>query len=67
MKSVSLELPDNLATVLNSYVQAGFFRSEIDVILAAATEFVRRNRIDLIERFAHEDIEWAKNGIRNHK
>jgi hypothetical protein len=24
------------------------------------SEFVRRNRIDLMERFAREDIEWAK-------
>jgi len=24
------------------------------------SEFVRRNRVDLMERFAREDIEWAK-------
>jgi hypothetical protein len=26
------------------------------------SEFVRRNRVDLMERFAREDIAWAKNG-----
>ena len=33
--------------------------SEPDVILAAMSEFVRRNRFDLVERFAREDIAWA--------
>jgi len=33
--------------------------SEPDVILAAMSEFVRRNRVDLMERFAREDIAWA--------
>ena len=60
MKSISIDLPDNLATAVQAYVKTGFFRSELDVLLAAISEFVRRNRIDLIERFAREDIEWAK-------
>jgi len=60
MKYLSVNLPDNLAMAVESYVKAGFFDSELDVLLAAISEFVRRNRIDLIERFAIEDIEWAK-------
>ena len=60
MKSLSIDLPDNLATAVESYVKAGFFRSELDVLLAAISEFVRRNRIELMERFAREDIHWAK-------
>ena len=31
-------------------------------MLAALSEFVRRNRIELKERFAREDVEWAKKG-----
>jgi Arc/MetJ-type ribon-helix-helix transcriptional regulator len=64
MKTISVNLPDNLATAVDTYVKAGFFDSELDVLLAAVTEFVRRNRIDLVEQFAHEDIEWAKNEAR---
>jgi Arc/MetJ-type ribon-helix-helix transcriptional regulator len=60
MKTVSINLPDNLAEQINDYVKAGFFNSEPDVILAAMSEFVRRNRVDLMERFAREDIAWAK-------
>jgi hypothetical protein len=41
-------------------VKAGIFSSEPDVILAAMSEFVRRNQVDILERFAREDIEWAK-------
>ncbi len=60
MKTLSVNIPDNLAAQINDYVKAGFFSSEPDVILAAMSEFVRRNRIDLMERFARQDIEWAK-------
>ncbi|MFO8089648.1 MAG: hypothetical protein R6U13_07425 [Desulfatiglandaceae bacterium] len=54
-------MPDDLAERINDYVRSGFFTSEPDVILAAMSEFVRRNRVDLMERFAREDIAWAKN------
>ena len=67
MRSLSIDLPDNLATTVESYVKAGFFRSELDVLLAAISEFVRRNRIDLIERFPREDIEWAREEARKIK
>ena len=60
MKTVSVDFPDNLAQQVADYVKAGFFLSEPDVILAAISEFVRRNRVDLMERFAREDIAWAK-------
>jgi len=60
VKTLSIDIPDNLAAQINEYVKAGFFISEPDVILAAMSEFVRRNQVDLMERFAREDIKWAK-------
>lgn len=60
MKTLSVNIPDNLAAQINDYVKAGIFSSEPDVILAAMADFVRRNQVDIIERFAREDIEWAK-------
>ena len=60
MKTISITVPDNLAERIGEYVREGFFVSEPDVVLAAMLEFVRRNRVDLMERFAREDIEWAK-------
>jgi Arc/MetJ-type ribon-helix-helix transcriptional regulator len=60
VKTLSITIPDNLAAQIKDYVKAGFFSSEPDVILAAMSEFLRRNRVDMMERFAREDIEWAK-------
>jgi Arc/MetJ-type ribon-helix-helix transcriptional regulator len=60
LKTLSITVPDYLAERIQDYVRSGFFVSEPDVILAAISEFVRRNRIDLMERFAREDIAWAK-------
>ncbi len=59
MKTLSITVPDDLAERINDYVKTGFFLSEPDVVLAAMSEFVRRNRVDLMERFAREDIAWA--------
>ncbi len=59
MKTLSITVPDHLAERINDYVKAGFFSSEPDVVLAAMSEFVRRNQVDLMERFAREDIDWA--------
>ena len=59
MKSIHVEIPDKLATEIEAYVETGWFSTEAEVIRAALMEFVRRNRVDLLERFMREDIEWA--------
>ena len=59
MKAVQLELPDKLAAEIEAYVSAGWFGSEGEVIRAALMDFVKRHRIDLLERFMRDDIEWA--------
>ena len=59
MKALHVELPDKLAAEIEAYVRAGWFGSEAEVIRAAVTDFIRRHRIELLERFMHEDIEWA--------
>jgi Arc/MetJ-type ribon-helix-helix transcriptional regulator len=59
MKTLLINMPDHLAERIHDYVKAGFFMSEPDVVLAAMSEFVRRNQVDLMERFAREDIAWA--------
>jgi len=59
MKAMHVEFPDKLAAEIEAYVRAGWFGSEADVIRAAVSEFVRRHRIELLERFMRDDIEWA--------
>jgi Arc/MetJ-type ribon-helix-helix transcriptional regulator len=54
-----IELPDQLAAEVEHYVKTGWFSSEAEVIRAALLEFVRRNRVERLERFLREDIQWA--------
>jgi Arc/MetJ-type ribon-helix-helix transcriptional regulator len=59
MKAIHVELPDKLAAEIEAYVQAGWFESEAEVIRAAVADFVRRRRVELLDRFMRDDIEWA--------
>jgi Arc/MetJ-type ribon-helix-helix transcriptional regulator len=59
MKAIQVELPEKLAAEIEAYVKTGWFNSEAEVIRAALMDFVRRNRVDLLDRFMRDDIEWA--------
>lgn len=59
MKSINVELPDKLAQELDAMVKAGWFSNEAEAMRLALREFVRRNRLELLERFQREDIAWA--------
>jgi Arc/MetJ-type ribon-helix-helix transcriptional regulator len=59
LKSIKVELPDKLARELNAMVKAGWFSDEAEAMRSAVREFVRRNRLELLERFQREDIAWA--------
>jgi Arc/MetJ-type ribon-helix-helix transcriptional regulator len=64
MKTISVKVPDQVASEAKSFVKAGCFDSESDVFLAAIADFLRRNRIELVERFERQDIAWAKKEAR---
>lgn len=64
MKTITINLSDSMEKILQEYVAAGPFTSTEEVLKTATVEFVRRHRIDLSEKFALEDIEWA---FRNRK
>ena len=59
MKTMHIELPDKLAAEIEAYVRAGWLGSEAEVVRAAVADFVRRRRLELLERFMRDDIEWA--------
>ncbi len=50
MKAIHVELPDKLAAEIEAYVQAGWFGSEAEVVRAAVADFIRRRRVELLER-----------------
>lgn len=60
MKVISIEMPEKIAIELASYIKAGWFKDETEITLTALREFIRRNRMELLERFNREDIEWAR-------
>jgi Arc/MetJ-type ribon-helix-helix transcriptional regulator len=59
MKELTIALPDEMESDVSSFIKAGYFRSERELVSAALTEFLRRHRIDLEERYHNQDISWA--------
>lgn len=59
MTSVTVELPEALTAEIEEAVRAGWFSSESEAIRAAVYEFVKRDKLALIERQQLDDIEWA--------
>jgi len=59
MKSIQIELPDKLAQELDVMVKGGWFSNEAEIVRLALLEFIRRHRLELMERFQREDIAWA--------
>ncbi len=59
MKSLNVELPDQLAADVARLVREGWFHSENELVRAALAEFVRTRQSELQERFQREDIAWA--------
>lgn len=59
MKTIMVELPNKAAAEISHYVRAGWFASDAEAVRAAMMEFVRRNRVEMLDRFMREDIAWA--------
>ncbi|MCL4456333.1 MAG: ribbon-helix-helix domain-containing protein [Nitrospirae bacterium] len=59
MKTVKVPLPEKLGKEVENYVKSGWFADEAELMRTALQEFIRHNRLRLMERFMKEDIEWA--------
>lgn len=59
IKTLEVQLPEQVATELDALVKGGWFASENEIVRLALLEFVRGNRFTLIEQFEREDIAWA--------
>lgn len=59
MRTVTIELPDQLWRQLEAMVGAGWFKDEGEALRLAVTEFIRHRPLELAERFQREDIAWA--------
>ena len=61
MKKIEVFLPEKLGMEVENYVKSGWFIDEAELLRTALQEFIRHNRIELMEQFMKEDIEWALN------
>ena len=59
MKTIKVSIPDKLGVEVDNYVKSGWFTDEADLLRVALQEFIRHNRLTLMEQFMKEDIEWA--------
>lgn len=59
MKSLSIDLPDQIAAELQDLVTAGWFINQDELVRLAIMEFLKNHRLQLMEKFQMEDIEWA--------
>ena len=59
MKSLNVELPDQLADQVGQMIREGWFLSANELVRTALVEFLRSRQTELQERFQREDIAWA--------
>jgi putative addiction module CopG family antidote len=61
MKTLQVELPDQMAHEIADAVEAGKFENAAEVVRAALREFISRRRFELMEQQQLKDIAWALN------
>jgi len=59
MKTIKVSLPEKLEMELENYAKGGWFTDEAELVRTALQEFIRHNKLKLMEQFMKEDIEWA--------
>ena len=59
MKEMRVGIPDQLAREVDALVKGGRFAIEAEITRLALTEFLRRYRFELLERFQREDVSWT--------
>ncbi|MGO8927105.1 MAG: ribbon-helix-helix domain-containing protein [Limisphaerales bacterium] len=59
MKTLQVELPDQIAREVEQVVEAGVFENPGEVVRVALREFITRRRYELMEQQQLQDIAWA--------
>jgi Arc/MetJ-type ribon-helix-helix transcriptional regulator len=59
MKTLQIELPDEIARDVEGAVQAGAFHDAAEVVRVALREFISTRRCELQEQQQLRDIAWA--------
>jgi Arc/MetJ-type ribon-helix-helix transcriptional regulator len=59
MKTLQVELPDEIAREVEAAVRSGVFHDAAEVVRAALREFISTRRFELQEQQQLQDIAWA--------
>jgi Arc/MetJ-type ribon-helix-helix transcriptional regulator len=59
MKTLKVQVPDQVARELETLVRAGWFVNEGELARQALIDFVRHHRFQLQEKYQRDDIRWA--------
>jgi Arc/MetJ-type ribon-helix-helix transcriptional regulator len=60
MKTLEIEIPDQLGRQIEDLVRRGWFTDENDLARRALGDFLRHHRLELQEQHQLDDIEWAR-------
>jgi Arc/MetJ-type ribon-helix-helix transcriptional regulator len=60
MKTLEIEIPDQLGRQIEELVRRGWFTDENDLARQALGDFLRHHRLELQEQQQLDDIEWAR-------
>ena len=59
MKTLQIQVPDQLAVEIDNVIRSGLFENADEVVRQAIREFVRASRYRLLEQQQREDIAWV--------
>jgi putative addiction module CopG family antidote len=59
MKTMQIDLPDQLAIEVETAVKSGRFENSGEVVRAALREFLTSRRFELLEEQQLDDVAWA--------
>ena len=59
MKTLHVELPDEMVREVENAVEAGTFENAAEVVRASLREFIFRRRFELLEQQQLQDVAWA--------
>lgn len=59
MKTIQMEIPEQLYKKAEALVKEGWFRDEKDIFSEAIRRFLDTHRAELMEKFIRDDVEWG--------
>ena len=59
MKTIQMEVPEQLYEKAMGLVREGWFRDEKDIFSEAIRRFIESHQPELMEKFVREDVKWG--------